>query len=104
MTDRLKALHRRAAATLALALLGGCVVAPLTLTPDDSPRVLGRQLLPAPDPGVRGALGVRTLYYGSGTDTRRAEYRDSVSLRTATVDGSKLAGPPNPEQGKVRKA
>jgi dienelactone hydrolase len=46
---------------------------------------------------------VRTLYYGSGTDKQRAAYRDSVTIRTRTVDGSKLAGPPTPEQGKIRK-
>lgn len=84
-------------------LLAGCVAAPLKLTHDDSPVVLARQSITAPDPGERGTFAVRTLYYGSGTDKRRAEYRDSVTLRTATVDGSKLAGPPNPAQGKVRK-
>jgi dienelactone hydrolase len=81
----------------------GCLTTRLTLTPDDSPVVLSHLLLSAPDPGTRGSLAVRTLYYGSGTDARRPEFRDSVAIRTATVDGSKLAGPPNPEQGKIRK-
>lgn len=106
MTDRSRApaASRRFVALLAVVPLAGCIVAPLALTRDDSPRVLAGHAIDAADPGVRGALEVRTLYYGSGTDKRRAEYRDSVTLRTATVDGSKLAGPPNPEQGKVRTA
>ncbi|NIR38703.1 MAG: hypothetical protein GWN79_16105, partial [Actinobacteria bacterium] len=31
-----------------------------------------------------------TLYYGSGTDKNRPEYRDSVAITTETVDASKL--------------
>ncbi|MBK8062463.1 MAG: hypothetical protein IPK33_32465 [Gemmatimonadetes bacterium] len=87
---------------LAAGLLG-CLAAPLKLSRDDSGTVLARQSLTAPDPSQRGTYAIRTLYYGSGTDKRRAEYRDSVTLKTASVDGSKLAGPPNPSQGKVRK-
>ncbi|HSA55033.1 MAG TPA: hypothetical protein VLE53_04980 [Gemmatimonadaceae bacterium] len=83
------------AALLALTTLGACV-APLRLARDDSPTVLAQHLLDAPDPGQRGSFRVRTLYYGSGTDKRRAEFRDSVTLRTATVDGSKLADVPGP--------
>ncbi len=88
---------------LAASVTAGCLTTPLKLTPDDSPVVLSQQLIAAPDPGMRGPLAVKTLYYGSGTDQRRPEFRDSVAIRTATVDGSKLAGPPNPEQGKIRK-
>ncbi|MEO6444733.1 MAG: hypothetical protein ABIZ91_15165, partial [Gemmatimonadaceae bacterium] len=84
-------------------LLSACISAPLKLAPDDSPTVLAQQLLTAPDPSRPGTFRVKTLYYGSGTDQRRAEYRDSVAIRTATVDGSKLAGPPDPSQGKRRK-
>lgn len=93
----------RSFAPLLLIAAGACVVAPLRLSTDDSAVVLARQSLDAPDPGARGTFAVRSLYYGSGTDKRRAEYRDSVTIRTATVDGSKLAGPPNPAQGKIRK-
>ncbi len=42
----------------------------------------------APDPSAPGAFAVRRLYYGSGTDARRAEYRDSVTLRTGVVNGT----------------
>ncbi len=90
----------RLSATL---LVAACIAAPLKLAKDDSAVVLSRQSIAAPDPGVRGPLSVRSLYYGSGTDKRRAEYRDSVAIRTASVDGSKLAGPPDPQQGKLRK-
>ncbi len=66
-------------------LAAGCTQA-LKLTKDDSPTVLSHQLINAPNPGEKGSLAVRTLYYGSGTDKRRAEYRDSVSIKTRTVD------------------
>ncbi len=62
----------------------------LELTPTDADVVLAHQALDAPDPSRTGPHGVLTLYYGSGTDERRAVYRDSVSIRTGTVDASKL--------------
>ncbi|MDA0327400.1 MAG: hypothetical protein O2958_00105 [Gemmatimonadetes bacterium] len=62
----------------------------LKLTPNDADVVLARQALRAPDPGQRGSFAVRTLYYGSGTDKNRPEYRDSVSITTETVDASKM--------------
>lgn len=91
------------AAALAAAVLSACVTAPLKLSTDDSAVMLARQLLSAPDPSHRGTFNVRSLYYGSGTDKQRAVYRDSVTIKTRTVDGSKLAGPPDPEQGAIRK-
>ncbi len=69
--------------------LGSCRTA-LRLTPSDADTVLSRQLLEAPNPALPGERAVRTLYYGSGTDRRRPEYRDSVAIRTPTVDASKL--------------
>ncbi len=77
------------AAITGLAALGGCR-ASLELTPSDAPTVLAQRTLEAPDPGARGPHGVRTFYYGSGTDRNRPEYRDSVTLVTPSVDGSKL--------------
>jgi dienelactone hydrolase len=62
----------------------------LKLTPNDADVVLAHQALDAPDPSRPGPHRVLTLYYGSGTDQRRAVYRDSVSIRTGTVDASKL--------------
>ena len=62
----------------------------LELAPSDADEVLGRQLLDAPDPGLRGPHEVRTLYYGSGSDRNRPEYRDSVAYVTEPVDASRL--------------
>jgi len=62
----------------------------LELAPDDSETVLTRQLLEAPNPLEPGELEVRSLYYGSGRDKNRSEYRDSVAFVTGPVDASKL--------------
>ncbi|MEK9501362.1 alpha/beta hydrolase [Gaopeijia maritima] len=70
-------------------LLGGCRSA-LRVTPSDADVVLARRTLEAPDPGQPGAYTVGTLFYGSGTDRNRPEYRDSVSIETPSVDASKL--------------
>ncbi len=70
------------------ALLAPLACAPLRLSTDDSPTVLAYQALDAPRPSDAGAYAVRTLYYGSGTDQRRAVYRDSVAFRTTPVDAS----------------
>ncbi|MDZ7780985.1 MAG: hypothetical protein U5R14_13780 [Gemmatimonadota bacterium] len=81
--------RHRAGITLALAAAASCTPA-LELTPSDAEQVLARQVLDAPDPGRMGPHDVRTLYYGSGTDANRPEYRDSVTMRTPSVDASKL--------------
>ena len=76
---------------VAAALVGIASCTPaLKLTPSDADVVLAHQALDAPDPSRPGPHGVLTLYYGSGTDRRRVVYRDSVSIRTGTVDASKL--------------
>jgi len=64
--------------------------APLKVTPSDADTVLARQAIEGPSPAEPGPYGVRTLYYGSGTDRNRPEYRDSVAIRTDSVDASKL--------------
>jgi dienelactone hydrolase len=69
--------------------LAACAPA-LQLTPGDADVVLAHHVLEAPDPGARGPYAVRTLYYGSGTDKNRPEYRDSVTITTPTVDVSKM--------------
>ena len=80
-----------ATALLAVAciLTAGCRGS-VELVPSDAPTALARHTIDARDPGQRGHYGVRTLYYGSGTDRRRPEYRDSVTIRTSSVDASKL--------------
>ena len=79
-----------------------CIVAPLKLSRDDSGVVLANLAIDAADPSQRGSLAVRRLYYGSGTDKQRAIFRDSVTLKTRTVDGAKLASAPTPALGKSR--
>jgi len=69
--------------------LAACA-APLKLAKDDSGVVLAHHTLQAPNPAEPGSYAVRHLYYGSGTDKRRIEYRDSVTLKTKPVDASKL--------------
>ena len=73
----------------------------LKLTKDDSPTVLARQVINAPNPGERGRFTVKTMYYGSGTDKRRAEFRDSVTIKTKTVDASPFVSI-DPPQAKSR--
>jgi dienelactone hydrolase len=70
-------------------VLSACMGA-LELAPDDSDVVLSRQLLDATSPLEPGPLAVKSLYYGSGTDRNRVEYRDSVAFVTGRVDASKL--------------
>lgn len=77
--------------TLAATLLcaSACGTA-MKLTPSDADMVLSRQLLDAPNPARPGTHSVLSLYYGSGTDRRRPEFRDSVAFTTDPVDASKL--------------
>lgn len=86
MKRTLRALLPLLAAALAAAGCRGT----LRLTPDDSPTVLADHRLDAPDPARPGPYRVRQLYYGSGTDRRRVEFRDSVTLKTEAVDASKF--------------
>ena len=71
------------------AVLAGCT-ASLNLTPSDHETVLASQTLDAPHPAQAGEYAVGRLYYGSGTDRNRPEYRDSVTITTESVDASKL--------------
>ncbi|MEJ2207056.1 MAG: hypothetical protein P8170_23485 [Gemmatimonadota bacterium] len=79
----------RLAAVVCLIHAASCAPA-LRLAPSDADTVLARQVLDAPDPGKDGPFAVLTLYYGSGTDRNRPEYRDSVAIRTRSVDASRL--------------
>jgi dienelactone hydrolase len=82
-------LPRRLAPALALATLALAACArTVKLSRDDSPTVLSRQLLNAPNPSLPGAFPVKRLYYGSGTDKQRPHFRDSVTIKTKTVDAS----------------
>lgn len=76
-------------ATLALAL--GACAQPLTIAPSDASTVLAKRSITAPNPGEKGTHAVSFLYYGSGKDRRRPEFRDSITYRTGTVDASPYA-------------
>ncbi len=43
-----------------------------------------------PDPSAPGVLPVRRLTYGAGTDRHRREFAAGATLRTRTVDGTRL--------------
>lgn len=88
---------------LVCGVMAACIQ-PFRLAHDDSASVLAHHALPGPGPATPGSHVVRTLYYGSGTDRQRAVFRDSVAIKTRTVDGSKLAAAPNPALGRERKA
>lgn len=78
----------RVAACALLAATTACLTQPPKLAPSDADRVLATRTITAPHPGLPGAYTVQRLFYGSGKDLRRAEYRDSLSYRTGTVDAS----------------
>jgi hypothetical protein len=64
-----------------------------TLPPSSGDVVLSRAAvtaLDAPHPAESGPYLIRTLYYGSGTDKRRPEFRDSIYVKTDGVDASPL--------------
>jgi dienelactone hydrolase len=86
---------------LTATILGACYGS-LQLAPSDAGVVLSRQLISAPNPATTGSFAVKRLFYGSGTDLRRAEYRDSVAFKTKTVDVSKFVSV-EPTQAKDRK-
>jgi dienelactone hydrolase len=76
---------------LAAAHLGlSACYAPLKLAPNDASVVLARHTITAPEPFARGPFPIRRMYYGSGKDKNRVVYRDSVTLRTDSIDASKL--------------
>lgn len=71
--------------------LSACLTQPPSLAPSDAVTVLATRTLTAPHPGTRGTFAVEHLFYGSGKDIRRAEYRDSITYRTGSVDASPFA-------------
>ncbi|MCC7195689.1 MAG: hypothetical protein IT356_09060 [Gemmatimonadaceae bacterium] len=85
-------------ATLAGVALAGCSQA-LKFSKDDSGTVLAYQTITARNPAEPGPFAVKHLYYGSGTDKRRAEYRDSVTYKTKTVDVTPFASVPPAQAG-----
>ena len=74
----------------AAATLGACSQA-LKFSKDDSATVLAQQTITAPNPADPGPYKVLRLYYGSGNDKQRREFRDSVTYKTKPVDVSPYA-------------
>lgn len=77
-------------------VIAGCLIAAacsqkLTLMKDDSADILSRQTITLPNPAEPGPHQVKTLFYGSGTDKQRAEFRTGVAIKTKTVDVSPFA-------------
>ena len=70
-----------------LALLTSCR-APSLLIRDDSAIQLAHTTIAGPSTGEPGSYKVKFLYYGSGDDRNRAEYRDSVAIRTRPVNAT----------------
>jgi dienelactone hydrolase len=94
------ALTRRAL-PVALALSAWACSQTIKFAPDDSAAILSRQTITAQNPAEPGPFAVKTLFYGSGTDQRRPEYREGVAIKTKTVDVSPFASVP-PAQAKTR--
>jgi dienelactone hydrolase len=92
---------RAALIALAAAAMAGCSQA-LKLATNDSSTVLSHQTITAPDPANQGPHAVKTLFYGSGTDQRRPEFKGGVTIKTKTVDVSPFASIPA-AQAKTRK-
>ena len=85
--------RRRLLIVLAAVATAACSQA-IKLMTDDSKQVLSQQTIAAPNPATPGTFGVKRLFYGSGTDQRRAEFRDQVTIKTKTVDVSPFASVP----------
>jgi dienelactone hydrolase len=93
--------HLRAALVLATFVAAGCSQA-LKFMKDDSAETLSRLTITAPNPADRGPHTVKTMFYGSGTDKQRAEYRTGVTIKTKPVDVTPFATVTG-EAAKVRK-
>ena len=65
---------------LGTVILAGCYGS-MNLARNDADTVLSRQLLTAPNPALPGSFPVKRMFYGSGTDKNRAEFRDSTIRR-----------------------
>jgi len=61
---------------------------PLKFSKDDSATVLAFQTITAENPAEPGAFKVVRMFYGSGTDKQRKEFKDSVTYKTKAVDVS----------------
>ena len=83
--------HRLLVAFVVMLVSAAACSQALVLAKDDSPTVLSHQTIAAPNPADAGPMRVSTLYYGSGADKQRSVFRDSVTLKTKSVDVSPYA-------------
>ncbi|MEX2608476.1 MAG: MFS transporter [Gemmatimonadota bacterium] len=74
----------------AAVLVAGCGARAAELLPSDAASVLANHTIDAPDPSRTGPFEVGYLTYGSGEDRNREAFRDSVVIRTESVDASKF--------------
>ena len=81
-------MKRRATVLVGACLLAASCSQALKFMKDDSAEILSRQTITAPNPADRGPHAVKALFYGSGTDKQRAEFRTGVTIKTKTVDVS----------------
>jgi len=90
---------RRLTAALLLAGFAGTCVYVWMIAHDGSEDELSRWKPPAaslppvlslPNPAEKGPFGVRTAFYGAGTDIRRPEFGPHVAIRSRTVDASEF--------------
>ncbi len=93
---------RMLALTLAACGVAAACSQPLKFAKDDSGIVLANQTITAPNPAENGSFRVNRMYYGSGTDKRRPEFKDSVTYKTKAVDISPFVTVP-PAAAKTRK-
>lgn len=92
---------RWGAALGSAALLVSCRPASL-LVHDDSDVDLAHTTIAGPSTGERGSDAVKFLYYGSGNDKNRPEYRDSVTIKTRPVNATAFLKGGDPKELKSR--
>ena len=83
--------HAERATIAAVLLVASACSQKLKFSKDDSAAVLAYQTITAPNPSEPGSFKVLRMYYGSGTDKNRSEFKDSVAYKTRSVDVSPYA-------------
>ncbi len=76
------------------ALLGAACSQALKFSKDDSATVLAYQTITAQSPADAGSYKVVRMFYGSGTDKQRKEFKDSITYKTKSVDISPFVSVP----------
>jgi hypothetical protein len=88
--------QKRVLTFLMVGLLGTCVIFYQLFASQDRPNklhdayVLSDQTLDIANPNTKGPHNFEFLTYGSGNDRHRSEYAENVTIKTKSVNGSKL--------------